>query len=81
MFNNTGAAFNEFDGLGGDDLIIGNGNTRISFINATSGVTVDLATGKALEMPRSARTRSPAVNSIIGSNFADTLYGSSNFTR
>src|SRR6185436_920892 len=37
--DNTGAAFNEFDGLGGDDIIIGNGNTRIAYINATSGVT------------------------------------------
>ena len=34
-------AFNEFEGLGGNDTITGNGNTRISYINATDGVTVD----------------------------------------
>ena len=29
------AAFNEFEGFGGNDSITGNGNTRISYINAT----------------------------------------------
>ena len=28
---NVGAAFNEFEGLGGNDTITGNGNTRIAF--------------------------------------------------
>ena len=32
--------FNEFEGLGGNDTITGNGNTRISYVNATAGVTV-----------------------------------------
>ena len=41
--DSNGAAFNEFEGLGGNDTITGNGNTRISFINAADGVTVDLA--------------------------------------
>ena len=80
--NNTGAAFNEFDGLGGDDLIIGNGNTRISYINATAGVTVDLAFGTAVgDASVGHDTITGGVNSIIGSNFSDTLYGTSNFTQ
>ena len=29
------AAFNEFEGFGGNDTITGNGNTRIAYINAT----------------------------------------------
>ena len=75
----TGAAFNEFDGRGGDDLITGNGNTRISYINATSGVTVDLAFGTATGDDSVGNdTITGGVNSIIGSNFADTLYGSYN---
>ena len=34
--------FNEFEGMRGDDNIVGNGNTRIAFYNALAGVTVDL---------------------------------------
>ena len=34
--------FNEFEGRGGDDSITGNGNTRVTFYNATAGVTVTL---------------------------------------
>src|SRR5204863_139608 len=33
---------NEFEGLGGDDFITGNGNTRISYEHADAAVTVDL---------------------------------------
>ena len=40
-------AFNEFEGLGGNDTITGNGNTRIDYINATAAVTVDLEAGTA----------------------------------
>ena len=68
-------------GLGGDDIITGNGNTRISYINATSGVTVDLAFGTATgDASVGHDTITGGVNSIIGSNFSDTLYGISNFT-
>src|SRR5262249_31126671 len=80
--NNFGAAFNEFEGLGGDDTITGNGNTRIAFYNATAGVTVDLATGSAHATSVDASVGNDAitggVNSITGSNFADTLLGSNN---
>jgi hypothetical protein len=66
---NTGAALNEFEGLGGDDIITGNGNTRIAYINATSGVTVDLNSERRPATPRSAMTRSP-VGSIPSSALA-----------
>jgi hypothetical protein len=80
--NNTGAAFNEFEGQAGDDTIIGNGNTRISYINAASGVTVDLAFGTATgDSSVGHDTIVGGVNAIIGSNFADTLYGTDNFIQ
>ena len=43
----SGTTFNEFEGMGGDDTITGNGNTRITYVSATGGVTVDLAAGTA----------------------------------
>ena len=54
--------FNEFEGLGGNDTITGNGDTRIAFSNATAGVTVDLAAGTAYGGydAESAPTPSPA---------------------
>lgn len=71
---NTGAALNEFEGLGGDDIITGNGNTRIAYINATSGVTIDLAFGTATgDASVGHDTITGGVNSIISSGFADTL--------
>ena len=42
----NGGNFNEFEGMGGNDTITGNGNTRISFANATAGVTVDLSAAR-----------------------------------
>ncbi len=76
--------FNEFNGEGGDDTIIGNGNTRISFNNATAGVTVDMQTGVT---PGTGTADGDAsvghdtfsgVNAVMGSMFADHLSGSSN---
>ena len=93
--DSNGAALNEFEGLGGNDTIIGNGNTRISFINAADGVTVDLASptpgvsgstgiahGTAPDDVAGIGTDTilGGVNSIIGSFFADTLFGSNNGT-
>jgi Ca2+-binding RTX toxin-like protein len=76
---NIGASgtFNEFEGMGGDDTITGNGNTRIVFYNATSGVTVDLAAGTATGTSTGTDTFT-GVNSVTGSQFADTLSGSDN---
>jgi len=45
--NANGAAFNEFEGMSGNDTIVGNGNTRISYQNATGGVTVNLSSPDA----------------------------------
>ena len=70
--------FNEFEGLGGNDTITGNGNTRIDYINATSGVTVDLLAGTATGDASVGTDTFTGVNSIQGSYFADTLYGSNN---
>ena len=42
-----GNAFNEFEGGGGDDQIIGNSNTRVAFYNALAGVTVNLGLGSS----------------------------------
>ena len=39
----TGANFNEFEGMAGDDTITGNGGTQLSYLNATAGVTVNFA--------------------------------------
>jgi hypothetical protein len=73
-FNGT---FNEFEGMGGNDIITGNGNTRLAFYNATSGVTVDIAAGTASGASIGNDTFT-GVNSIAGSQSADTLYGSNN---
>jgi VCBS repeat-containing protein len=76
--------FNEFTGGGGNDTIIGNGNTRISFNNATAGVTVDLQTGA---VPGTGTATGDAsvgtdtfsgVNAVQGSMFDDTIFGSNN---
>src|SRR5205814_9254056 len=44
----SSGTFNEFEGVGGNDSITGNGNTRIAFYNSGGSVTVDLAAGTAV---------------------------------
>ena len=71
---------NEFEGLAGNDLVIGNGNTRLVFDNATAGVHVDLLlTTNAITGNASVGTDSihgvGEVNRIRGSAFADTILG------
>ena len=64
--------------MGGNDTITGNGNTRIAFINATGGVTVDLQTGVTpAPVPRTATHRPDTdtftgVNAVQASMFDDT---------
>ena len=82
--------FNEFEGMGGNDTILGNGNTRIVFLNATGGVTVDLAAGTASGDASTGNDTinlnggiliggfTGGVNSVFGSQFADSLSGSLN---
>lgn len=35
----------DFEGGAGNDIIVGSGNTRVSYINATAGMTIDLSAG------------------------------------
>ena len=80
----SNGTFNEFTGSGGNDTIIGNGNTRISFNNATAGVTVDLQTGATPGTGTATGDASvgtdtfSGVNAVQGSMFDDTIYGSNN---
>lgn len=73
--------FNMFEGRDGNDTITGNGNTRISYNEAESGVTVNLAQGTAQgrQAGNVARvgvdTIVSGVNSIQGSQFSDILVG------
>jgi hypothetical protein len=76
-------AFNQFEGLGGDDSITGNGSTRISYANASAAVTVDFqlhsahstAGGDAASIGIDTFT---GVASVVGSAFNDTLSGDGN---
>jgi Ca2+-binding RTX toxin-like protein len=82
--NESGAAFNEFEGMGGDDTITGNGDTRVSYLFALAGVTVDIqaGTGHGTAPGDLANvgtdTFFSGVNAIVGSDFGDLLFGSGN---
>ena len=71
----SNGTFNEFEGLGGNDTITGNGNTRISYVSATGGVTVDLAAGTATGNASVGTDTFTGVSQVRGSQFADTLFG------
>ena len=75
---NTDGTLNDFEGRGGNDVIIGNGNTRISYLHATGPVTVDLAAGTADGDASVGHDTFTGVNRVRGSYFADTLLGSNN---
>ena len=68
---------NDFEGMGGDDTIIGNGNTRVSYQNAFGGVTVDIAAGTGDGGSTVGHDVFSGVNQVRGSNFSDSLVGSS----
>lgn len=77
--------FNEFEGLGGDDQITGNGSTKVSYLNAAAAVTVDIAAGTghgtaAGDLADVGNDTFSGVNSARGSNFNDTLLGSNSST-
>ena len=71
-------ALNQFEGLGGDDQITGNGNTKILYSNATGGVAVHMAAGTADGDTSVGHDTFGGVYSVIGSNFAD-VYDATNF--
>jgi VCBS repeat-containing protein len=84
--SNVNGTSNEFEGLGGNDVITGNGSTRISYLHATSAVVVDLAAGTAdgdasvghdtfSALPTNGPFTS-GVGGVRGSYFNDFLYGS-----
>ncbi len=84
--SNGAGTSNEFEGRGGNDVITGNGFTRISYQHSTSAVVVDLAAGTAdgdasvghdtfTAMPINGPFTS-GVSSVRGSYFNDYLYGS-----
>ena len=75
---------NEFEGRGGDDLIIGTINaqgqvlTRASYLSATSAVTVDIAAGTADGDSSVGHDSISNIATVWGSAFNDTLRGSNN---
>ena len=76
---NTDGTSNEFEGRDGNDIIRGNGNTRVSYLHATGPVTVDLAAGTADgDSSIGHDIFLGGVNKICGSEFGDTLRGSNN---
>ena len=70
--------FNEFEGMGGNDLIIGNGDTRISYLHATHAVAVDIQAGIAIGDASVGTDTFKGVNNVRGSDYGDTLLGSNN---
>ena len=74
--------FNEFVGGGGDDVITGNGITRVGYSTADAGVFVDLGAGTAFSIDADdaagigTDTFTGGVGSVRGSAFGDTLIGS-----
>jgi Ca2+-binding RTX toxin-like protein len=78
----SNGTFNEFNGMGGNDVITGNGNTRLAFVNATGGVTVDLQTGATPGTGTDSGDASTGsdtfsgVNAVQASMFDDTIFGS-----
>ena len=68
--------FNQFQGMGGNDIITGNGDTQLWFGNATAGVTVNLAAGTATGNASVGSDTFSAVAHVLGSGFNDTVTGS-----
>ena len=71
----SNGTFNLFTGFGGDDIIIGNGNTQIFYSLATGAVTVDIAGGVADGDVSTGHDTFSGVFSVVGSNFNDVILG------
>ena len=65
--------------MGGNDTVTGNGNTRVSYDNATAGVTVTLGAGGSGTATGDdsigTDTFISGVSRVRGSDFADTITG------
>jgi hypothetical protein len=73
--------FNEFEGLGGNDTVVGNFNTRLAYYSATSGITVVQTAFGAGTVSGDASVGFDTysnINWVRGSNFNDTFTGFSN---
>ena len=80
-----GSVVDEFEGMGGDDTVTelinaqGAALTRVSYLDATAGVTVNLTTRVADgDASVGHDTFTNTISNVLGSNFADTLTGSNN---
>jgi Ca2+-binding RTX toxin-like protein len=84
-FSGINGQFNEFEGMGGNDAITGNGSTRLGFGNALAAVTVTFTAGTsnngagtafgtaAFDLANVGTDTFTGVNSVRGSSFADTF--------
>jgi VCBS repeat-containing protein len=79
LFNATGfVGPNGFEGLGGNDQIIGNGYTTLSYKNASEGVSINVAAGAANGGPSVGQDTFSSVNDFLGSNSND-VYNASGY--
>jgi Ca2+-binding RTX toxin-like protein len=82
-FTSSSGAFNQFQGLGGNDTITGNGSTQLYYAGSTAGISVTLNAGGGGTVTGDSSvgtdTINGGVNSIQGSNFNDT-YNASTFS-
>lgn len=69
---------NEFEGRGGNDTIVGNGSTIISFEHATGAVTVDIAANSVIGDSSVGNDRISGIGGVRGTAFGDVLMGSGN---
>src|SRR5204863_129591 len=76
----SNGTFNQFEGLGGDDIITGNGATRANYANATAGVAITIGVGGSGSATGDGSvgndTFTGGVNSAMGGNLADTYNAS-----
>jgi len=74
--SNSGDAFEEFEGQGGDDVIDGGGgtNNHVRYSNSPGGVVVNLVTGEASDGFGGVDTISNIQN-VRGSRFGDVIVG------
>ncbi len=72
---NPGAGFESFEGMAGDDLIVGRGGLdRVNYASSPTGVDVNLLTGVGFDGFGSVDTLFD-IEGIKGSNFDDALVG------
>jgi uncharacterized delta-60 repeat protein len=74
-YQGTSGPYNQFLGMGGDDTVYGNGQTMVSYFNATGGVEIDLATGATGNVSVGKDTFFGGVTGASGSSHADKITG------